>query len=246
MSHTLLVDWTSQVVLVVKNLPAKASRRKRLRFDPWVIPVGGGHGNPLQYSCLENPMDRGAWRAAVHRVTQNQTQLKWFSKHWLIISCISYFLLCKKTTPNLVSEHGKHSLAQFLWIRNLGTTWLGSSDSGSLIRFAGKGPLGLQASQGLNRIRFKQANSWAIGSSRLGSYDTVVVSLSTGLLAVQQVVSLKIKEVRQWQRKKARTQDISSSLFINLWNSTMSDVFCCMEVSHSSTHTQGEEKQSSL
>ena len=34
---------------------------------------GGGHGNPFQYSCLENPMDRGAWQAAVHRVTQNQT-----------------------------------------------------------------------------------------------------------------------------------------------------------------------------
>jgi len=31
---------------------------------------GGGHGNPLQYSCLENPMDRGAWRAAVHGVTE--------------------------------------------------------------------------------------------------------------------------------------------------------------------------------
>ena len=34
-----------------------------------------GHGNPLQYSCLKNPMDRGAWRAMVHGVTQNQTQL---------------------------------------------------------------------------------------------------------------------------------------------------------------------------
>ena len=34
---------------------------------------GGGHGNPLQYSCLENPMDRGAWRAKVHRVAQNRT-----------------------------------------------------------------------------------------------------------------------------------------------------------------------------
>ena len=33
----------------------------------------GGHGNPLKYSCLENPMDRGAWRAAVHRVTQSRT-----------------------------------------------------------------------------------------------------------------------------------------------------------------------------
>ena len=34
---------------------------------------GGGHGNPLQYSCLENPMDRGAWRATVHEVTKSQT-----------------------------------------------------------------------------------------------------------------------------------------------------------------------------
>ena len=40
---------------------------------------GGGHGNPLQYSCLENPMDRGAWRATVHRVTKGWTQLKWLS-----------------------------------------------------------------------------------------------------------------------------------------------------------------------
>ena len=34
---------------------------------------GGGHGNTLQYSCLENPMDRGAWQATVHRITKNQT-----------------------------------------------------------------------------------------------------------------------------------------------------------------------------
>ena len=37
---------------------------------------GGVHGNPLQYSCLENPMDRGAWWAIVHRVTQSQTRLR--------------------------------------------------------------------------------------------------------------------------------------------------------------------------
>ena len=36
---------------------------------------GGGNGNPLQYSCLENPTDRGAWRATVHRVTEGRTQL---------------------------------------------------------------------------------------------------------------------------------------------------------------------------
>ena len=42
---------------------------------------GGGHGNPLQYSCLENPMDRGAWRATVHGGAQSRTQLKRLSMH---------------------------------------------------------------------------------------------------------------------------------------------------------------------
>ena len=40
---------------------------------------GGGNGNPLQYSCLENPMDRGVWRAMVHGVAKSQTRLKRFS-----------------------------------------------------------------------------------------------------------------------------------------------------------------------
>ena len=40
---------------------------------------GGGHGNPLQYSCLENPIDRGAWQTTVHRVAKSQTGLKQLS-----------------------------------------------------------------------------------------------------------------------------------------------------------------------
>ena len=40
-----------------------------------------GHDNPLQYSCLENPMDRAAWQDTVHRVTMSQTQLKQLSTH---------------------------------------------------------------------------------------------------------------------------------------------------------------------
>jgi len=53
---------------------------RRLRFDPWIVKIPWGkHGNPLQYSCLENPMDRGAWQAIVHRVTKSRTWLKWFS-----------------------------------------------------------------------------------------------------------------------------------------------------------------------
>ena len=43
--------------------------------------LGGGHGNPLQYSCLENPMDRGARRAMIHRVTESWTRLKWLGTH---------------------------------------------------------------------------------------------------------------------------------------------------------------------
>ena len=42
---------------------------------------GEGHGNPLHYFCLENPMGRGAWQAVVHRVIQSWTRLKWLSMH---------------------------------------------------------------------------------------------------------------------------------------------------------------------
>ena len=63
---------TSQVALVVKNLPANAG-------DPVSgsgRSPGGGHGNPRQYSCPENSMDRGAWQTTVHGVTKSQTRLK--------------------------------------------------------------------------------------------------------------------------------------------------------------------------
>ena len=67
----------NQVVLVVKNLPANAGDAG----DVGSIPESGQspgvrNGNPLQYSCLENPMDRENWRAIVHRVAKSWTQLK--------------------------------------------------------------------------------------------------------------------------------------------------------------------------
>ena len=70
-------EGASQVALVVKNPPAIAGDVR----DKSSIPgsgrsPGGGHDNPLQYSCLENPMDRGVWQATVHRITKSQTQLK--------------------------------------------------------------------------------------------------------------------------------------------------------------------------
>ena len=63
----------------IKNSPANPR-------DVVLIPEsgrspGGGHGNPLQYSCLENPTDRGAWRVMVHRVPESQRQLKQLSMH---------------------------------------------------------------------------------------------------------------------------------------------------------------------
>ena len=66
-----------QVALVVKNLPANAGHRRDLSWIPGLRrSPGGANGSPLQYSCLENPMDRGAWRATVHRIAKGQTQLK--------------------------------------------------------------------------------------------------------------------------------------------------------------------------
>jgi len=64
----------SQVVLVVKNLPAVARDKRDVALIFGLgSSAGGGHGNPLQYSCLENPMKRRAWKATVHRVAESQT-----------------------------------------------------------------------------------------------------------------------------------------------------------------------------
>ena len=69
-------------MLVVKNLSANAGDVKRWEFNPWVRKVSwGGHGKPFQYSCLENPMDRGAWWAAIYGVAKSRTRLKWLSIH---------------------------------------------------------------------------------------------------------------------------------------------------------------------
>ena len=67
---------------MIKNPPANAGDIR----DSGSIPgsgrsPGGGHGNPLQYSCLENPVDRGAWWAMVGRATKSRTRLKRLSTY---------------------------------------------------------------------------------------------------------------------------------------------------------------------
>ena len=89
--HGLLLDKVAnswRLAAFLKGFPGgtgikeTACQCRRGRFDPGAgRSPGGGHGCPLLYACLENPMDRGAWRATVHGVTKNWTRLKQLSKH---------------------------------------------------------------------------------------------------------------------------------------------------------------------
>ena len=65
--------WPSQVALVVKNPLANADEETRVQSLGGEELLERKDGSPLQYSILENPMDRGAWEAVVHRVTKSQT-----------------------------------------------------------------------------------------------------------------------------------------------------------------------------
>ena len=97
----LSFQWASQVVLVVKNLPANAGGIR----DAGSIPqsgrsLGRGHGNPLQYACLENPMDRGAWKTRVHGIQVSDTTEVNLAKHILPITwSLSTLTFPLKTLP---------------------------------------------------------------------------------------------------------------------------------------------------
>ena len=73
--YTLLcIKRASHVALVVKSPPTNGGSVKEVSSIPGLgRSPGGGHGNPLQYSCLENPMDRGAWWTTVHTVAKTRT-----------------------------------------------------------------------------------------------------------------------------------------------------------------------------
>ena len=104
-------------MLVVKNPPVNAGDVR----DVGSIPgsersPGGGHGNPLQYSCLENPMDWGASWATVHRVAKGQTRLKWLSMHTRLI-----FGFYNMYLASLVAQLVKNPRAVWeTWVWSLG------------------------------------------------------------------------------------------------------------------------------
>jgi len=114
LSFTLFYSysWTSQVALLVKNLPTNAvdirdsGSMSRLGRSP-----GGGNGSPLQYTCLENPTDRGASQATANRVAKSRTQLKWLTMQTVIISLQFQFVIT--TMAELSSCQRNHMAWKF-------------------------------------------------------------------------------------------------------------------------------------
>ena len=101
----------SQVALVVKNLPAHVGDTG----DGGSIPglgrsSGKGHGNPVRYSCLGNPMDTGAWRGTVYKVTKSQTRLKWLSTQ----AYKENHILCRISSSNKFSLYSISFLKQMI------------------------------------------------------------------------------------------------------------------------------------
>ena len=86
---------------MVKNLPVSAGDIRDVSLIPGLgRSPGGGRGNPLQDSCLENPMDRGAWRATVHRGAESQTGLKRPSSSSMYIHKHTVQMPCRRDYPN--------------------------------------------------------------------------------------------------------------------------------------------------
>ena len=122
-------SWASQVALAVKNSPTSAGDIR----DAGSIPrlgrsPGGGNSNPLQCSCLENPRDREAWWAIVHRVTESRTQLSTLACSALgdlsKVCLYEFFLvsLClwvEETPSSVYREGSSHSSRGILGFENL-------------------------------------------------------------------------------------------------------------------------------
>ena len=132
-THQTGADRTSLVVQWLRI----CCQCKRLHFHFSLSCIGEGNGNPLQCSCLENPRDRGAWRAAVFGVAQSRTQLKWLSSSssssqckghrieslvWEDSACHRHLSPCATTTDvstlePLLSNKRSHHLINLQFIR---------------------------------------------------------------------------------------------------------------------------------
>ena len=136
---------------MVKNPPANTGAIGDLGLIPGSgRSPGGGNGNPLQFSCLENPMDRGAWWAIVHGVTKNQMQLSWHSTHdaggrWLLFPDPWWVLQSVKLPQNILSNSPRVP-ERLLWARP---------------------PFSLKTEETLGKVKFQEvnmlsqpANSW--------------------------------------------------------------------------------------
>ena len=127
------IPWTEEPGRLQSIGSLRLDTTERLHFHFSLSYIGEGNGNPLQWSCLENPRDGRAWWAAVYRVTQNQTQLKWLSSssssssiqwfpsnfkmiasgYWSYI--LPYSCLAKEREKPLSLSRIKGSVLQFGW-----------------------------------------------------------------------------------------------------------------------------------
>ena len=130
MPHWLCQSETlgaSQVALVVKNPPANAGG---VRDAGLILGLGRspgvGNGNPLQCSCLGNPMNRGAWQATVHGVTESDTTERQHyggPKDWLVTSCVDRKFGCRCWD----SEDLEHTLSIVFYCR-VCSVWVEGGD----------------------------------------------------------------------------------------------------------------------
>ena len=122
----------SLVALVLNDVPANAGDiRDAGSITGLGRSPGGGPGSPLQCSCLESPVDRGAWRAVVHRVTKSQTRLK-PSAHTRACGAFQSYTEHRISTMKAVAHHLRQHVAtlyphlpppHFSFKANPGVTW---------------------------------------------------------------------------------------------------------------------------
>ena len=109
-THSSILAWTEELGGLQSTSSQRAGHNCSTKHTH-ILLIGEGQGNPLQHSCLENPMDRGAWLATVHRVAQSRTRLKQQHTH---THTHTHFYLLVYCFPLLLSlEHKLHEVRYF-------------------------------------------------------------------------------------------------------------------------------------